>query len=444
MTAPARDPRLPDAGQLGVAVVVPTTWPSPLLKRGLRFMDDEHGVLCSADTRNLIPFLESGRTPPAFQEAGPRRLLAFDPPGVVAAIVTCGGLCPGLNDVIRSLTLTLRHGYGVRRVIGYRYGFAGLADPGGFPPVELTTDLVSEVHAHGGTILASSRGPQDPATMAETLVRDGVSILFCIGGDGTLRGAHAIAVEASSRRLLLAVVGIPKTVDNDLDWVERSFGFATAVEAAARTIRAAHAEARGALNGIGLVKLMGRYAGFIAANATLARPDVNLCLVPEVPFTLDGDGGVLDILADRLTRRRHAVVVVAEGAGQELLAPAHDTDASGNARLGDIGAWLRERLIVGLVARGIHPEVKYLDPSYEIRALPANAYDAAFCLCLGQMAAHAGMAGKTDVVVGYHHRHFTHVPIAVATAERRQLRPDEDVWQRVLGSTGQPACLVGR
>ena len=181
-------PGLPDSDGLTVATVGPTTWPSPLLQRGSQFVDDDHGVLCSSDTRNLIPYIEAGRMPPAFEEAGPRRLLAFDPSDVTAAMVTCGGLCPGLNDVIRSLTLTLRYGYGVRRVLGYRYGFAGLAHPEEPPPLELTADAVTDVHAHGGTILASSRGPQDPATMVDTLVRDGVSILFCIGGDGTLRG----------------------------------------------------------------------------------------------------------------------------------------------------------------------------------------------------------------------------------------------------------------
>ena len=444
MSERAPESNLPDPDDLTVTTVGPCTWPSPLLQRDLGFVDDDHGVLCSSDTRNLARYLEAGRLPPAFEEAGPRRLLAFDPPQVTAAVVTCGGLCPGLNDVIRSLTLTLLYGYGVRRVIGYRYGFAGLADAETFVPLELTPGAVTDVHSYGGTILASSRGPQDPELMVDTLLRDGVSILFCIGGDGTLRGASAIAAEAERRGARIAVVGVPKTIDNDLDWVERSFGFATAVEAAARTILAAHAEARGALNGIGLVKLMGRYSGFIAANATLARPDVNLCLIPEVPFTLEGDGGVFDVLAARLTQRHHAVVVVAEGAGQELLPPADMTDASGNARLADIGTWLRNKFVTGLSARGIRPDVKYLDPSYEIRALPANAYDAAFCLSLGQMAAHAGMSGKSDVVVGYHHRHFTHLPIAVATAERRQLRPDHDLWQRVLQSTGQPGRLIGR
>jgi 6-phosphofructokinase 1 len=440
----APEPELPEPDDLAVATVGEARWPSPYVDRDVSFVEDDHGVLCSADTRNLKRYMDTGRTPPAFQEAGPRRALAFDPPTVTAGIVTCGGLCPGLNDVIRSVTLTLLYGYGIRRVLGYRYGFAGLANPDEFAPLVLTPPVVTDAHAHGGTILASSRGPQDPVAMVDTLVRDEVSVLFCIGGDGTLRSAAAIDAEAHRRGVPIAVIGVPKTIDNDLDWVERSFGFATAVEAAARTILAAHAEARGAMNGIGLVKLMGRHCGFIAAHATLARPDVNLCLIPEVPFTLDGEGGVLDVLADRLARRRHAVVVVAEGAGQELVPRSEATDASGNVRLADIGSWLRDALVDGLTARGIRPEVKYLDPSYEIRALPANAYDAAFCLSLGQVAAHAGMAGKTNTVVGYHHRHFTHVPIDVATANRRQLRPDQDVWQRVLQSTGQPARLVGR
>jgi 6-phosphofructokinase 1 len=435
---------LPGSDDVLVASLGGERWPSPLHGRGLEMVGDDHGVLCSSDTRSVVGFAERSERPPAFEEAGPRRTLAFDPESVTAGVVTCGGLCPGTNDVIRSLTLTLLHGYRVRRVVGYRYGFAGLAAPSEHPPLELTPERVRDVHAHGGTMLGSSRGPQDPAVMIDTLIRDDVSILFCIGGDGTLRGASAIAAEVRRGGHRIAVIGVPKTIDNDLDWVERSFGFATAVEAAAGSIGAAHVEARGALDGIGLVKLMGRHSGFIAANAALARPDVNLCLIPEVPFTLDGDGGVLDVLAERLTRRRHAVVVVAEGAGQDLLEPTRSTDASGNTTLADVGPWLRDRLADGLADRGVRPTIKYLDPSYEIRSLPANAYDAAFCLSLGQMAAHAGMAGKTDVVIGYHQHHFTHLPIDLATRRRKLVRPSDGVWQRVLQSTGQPVDLVGR
>ena len=319
MTPLGRPFGLPDPESLTVATIGAASFPSPLRHRDLQFVDDDHGVLCSSDTRSLMPFLDAGRIPPAFQEAGPRRLLAFDPPEVTAALVTCGGLCPGLNDVIRSITLTLRYGYGVRRILGYRYGYAGLAHPDEFPPRRARRGRrhrCARLRWHHPRHVA---WPPGPSCDGRHPPRDGVSILFCIGGDGTLRGATAIAAEALSRRHRLAVIGVPKTIDNDLDWVERSFGFATAVEAAARTILTAHAEARGAWNGIGLVKLMGRHAGFIAANATLARPDVNLCLVPEVPFTLDGDGGLIDVLFERFGRRHHAVVVVAEGAGQELL-----------------------------------------------------------------------------------------------------------------------------
>ncbi|WP_116998083.1 ATP-dependent 6-phosphofructokinase [Desertimonas flava] len=434
---------LPDHDELLVDTVDTARWPNPLIEHGLEPVEDDHGLLCSSDIRSFAAFVDRGELPPAFEPAGPRRLLGFDPRAVTAGVVTCGGLCPGTNDVIRSLTLTLLHGYGVRRVIGYRYGFAGLADPLRLPPLALTAAAVRDVHLHGGTVLGSSRGPQDPDAMVRTLVHDRVSMLFCIGGDGSVRGASAIV--AAVRRLghRIAVVSVPKTIDNDLDWVDRSFGFATAVDAAARTIGAAHVEARGALDGIGLVKLMGRHSGFIAAHASLARPDVNLCLVPEVPFTLAGDGGVVDVVARRLARRRHAVIVVAEGAGQDLLAPPAATDASGNTKLADVGTWLRDHLRSDLGELGVHADIKYLDPSYEIRSLPANATDAAFCLSLGQMAAHAAMAGKTDVVVGYHQGRFTHLPNDLVTRRRRQVQPTGDLWQRVLQSTGQPLALIG-
>jgi 6-phosphofructokinase 1 len=278
----------------------------------------------------------------------------------------------------------------------------------------------------------------------DTLVRDGVKVLFCVGGDGTLRGASALAAEVARRGLEIAVVGIPKTIDNDLSWVVRSFGFATAVEEATRALQAANTEATGAWNGVGIVKLMGRHSGFIAAHATLASSDVNLCLVPEVPFTLTGTGGVCDLVARRLAERNHAVIAVAEGAGQDLLAdPARGQDKSGNARLGDIGTHLRDTLSAHLSSLGLDHTVKYIDPSYLIRSLPANAFDSEYCGVLGQHAVHAALAGRTDMVVGFWHNHFTHLPIAMATERRLRLDPDRDIWQRVLQATGQPASLVG-
>ena len=281
--------------------------------------------------------------------------------------------------------------------------------------------------------------------MVDTLVKWNVGVLFAIGGDGTLRGASALSQEIARRGLSISVIGVPKTIDNDLEWIDRSFGFATAVEAADNALVAAHAEARGAWNGVGLVKLMGRDSGFIAAHTSLANSDVNFCLVPEVPFQLEGEGGFLHVLEDRLDQKHHAVVVVAEGAGQGIFqSPQHQAyDASGNVRYQDIGIFLREQITRHFARRGKVVTIKYIDPSYIIRGIPANSVDSEYCLLLGQHAVHAGMAGRTDMVVGYWNQHFTHIPINVVVARRKQLDPEGGVWQRVLEATGQPASIAG-
>jgi 6-phosphofructokinase 1 len=432
-------PDLPAAADLTIRRIGEARYPSPLAANGHRFVADDSAVLVTSDPKKMAAYHASGVAPPAFEEAGPRHLLAVDPATARAGIVTCGGLCPGLNDVIRSLTLTLHYSYRVEAVVGYRFGYAGLVPALGFEPLPLTPAAVETIHEYGGTLLGSSRGPQDVAVMVDTLLADRINLLFCVGGDGTLRGASAIAAEAERRSAPLAVIGIPKTIDNDLFWVERSFGFATAVEEAVRAIRSAHAEARGAWNGIGIVKLMGRHAGFIAVHATLASNDVNLCLVPEVPFRLER---VVDALEARLRARHHAVVVVAEGAGQELVTGADPgVDPSGNRRLADIGTHLRDALGPALAHRGVEPTIKYIDPSYLIRSVRANAVDAEFCLALGQEAAHAALSGRTDAVIGYWHNHATHVPIALATGGRRHVDTEREDWRRVLQTTGQPATL---
>jgi 6-phosphofructokinase 1 len=412
-----------------------TPFPSPRIVREERFVDEGARVLVCSTTDELEPFLASGETPPSFERAGPRRNLAFDPTELRCGVVSCGGLCPGINDVIRSVVLTLTHGYGVRTIVGFRYGYAGLAGGEGPDPIALTPELVEPIHRLGGTRLGSSRGPQPIATMVERVRRLGIGLLFAIGGDGTLRGASALARALAPYGV--GVVAIPKTIDNDLDWIERSFGFATAVEEAGRALTAAHTEARGAYNGLGLLKLMGRHSGFITAHATLATGDGNFCLVPEVPFALHGKGGFFDELEVRLALRHHAVVAVAEGAGQELFADDLGSDASGNKRLGDIGVLLRDEIRRYFSERGTELTLKYIDPSYMIRSLPANAIDSEYCLALGQHAVHAGMAGRTDVMIGFWNRHFTHVPIALATRSRKRIDPRGALWQRVTGATGQ-------
>ena len=411
--------------------------PSPM--KGVHFVTDDEKVLYHGKLQELESYLRDGKAPPHFEMAGPREKIYFDPSKLKCGIVTCGGLCPGINDVIRAVVLSLHYHYGVRTVFGFRYGYEGLTYRYGHEPLELTPAVVDDLHQQGGTLLGSSRGPQQVSEMVDTLEQMNIGLLFTIGGDGTLRGAQGIAEEIGRRGLRIGVIGIPKTIDNDISYIQQTFGFETAVSEATEAIYSAHAEAAGARNGVGLVKLMGRHSGFIAAFATLANSDVNYCLVPEVRFTLDA---FLQALKKRLEGRRHAVVVAAEGAGQDLLEANAERDASGNIRLGDIGTFLRDQISDYFKKAGMEVSVKYIDPSYTIRSMPANPHDSAFCLILGHNAVHAGMAGRTGMVVGNWRGEFTHVPIAAAVSRRKQIDPRGKLWTGVVSTTGQPRELV--
>jgi 6-phosphofructokinase 1 len=374
-----------------------------------------------------------------FQRAGPRERIFFDPTRARAAIVTCGGVCPGLNNVIRSVVLGLRWHYGVQSILGVRYGYEGLNPHTGLPPIELTAELVSEIHEAGGTIIGTSRGPQEAEVMLEWLRRNQVNMLFAVGGDGTQRGALALSRAAQSAGYPLAVVGIPKTIDNDIQYLSRSFGFSTAVEAACAVIDAAHNEARAVVNGVGLVKLMGRDSGFIAAGAALASGDVNYCLIPEQPFALEGSRGLLEVLRQRLALRQHAVIVVAEGAGQNLIPEtARQRDASGNIVHADIGVFLRDRIREHFRVERVPINVRYIDPSYTIRGLAANTEDAILCDALARDAVHAAFAGRTGLIVGTVHNRSVHVPTEMATETRKKVDLSGEMWKSVLASTGQP------
>ena len=411
--------------------------PSPM--SGIEFVSDEEHVLFHSDLREIETFQNQGKTPPCFETAGAREKIYFDASKLKCAIVTCGGLCPGLNDVIRAIVMGLFYHYGVKTVFGFRYGYEGLSYRYGHTPFELDPDMVEDIHKQGGTILGTSRGPQDISEMVDTLERMNVGILFAIGGDGTLRGAQAISEEIGRRGEKIGVIGIPKTIDNDISYVEVSFGFETAVAESRTAIYSAHTEATGARNGVGLVKLMGRQAGFIAAYAALANNDVNFCLVPEVRFTLEA---FLKALKQRLEKRGHAVIVVGEGAGQDLLGVSGERDASGNIRLGDIGVFLRDCIKNYFKEAEMQVDLKYIDPSYTIRSMPANPRDSAFCLLLGHNAVHAGMTGRTNMVVGFWKNQFTHVPIPLAVSKRKQIDPDGRFWSNVLSCTGQPREMI--
>lgn len=374
-----------------------------------------------------------------FEVAGPRARIFFDPEQTRAGIVTCGGLCPGLNNVIRSLYLELHFAYGIKEVLGFRGGYQGLDPEKGMKPLVLTTEIVDSIHKEGGTLLGTSRGPVDIGLAVDNLIRLKINILFTVGGDGTQRGGNELFLEAQKRGYPLSVVGIPKTIDNDVPFVTRTFGYTTAVEEAGKVLTRAHTEARSVENGIALVKLMGRNAGFIAAGATVACQDVNFTLVPEVPFKLHGPRGFLAVLRERILDRSHALVVVAEGAGQDLIKDAEiKRDASGNIKVKDIGLFMREEIVKYFKAEMIPATMRYIDPSYLVRSSPANAEDSILCDLFARNAVHAAMAGKTGLVIGFIHSSFIHVPITLLTSRTKSMEPDSLAWKAALASTGQP------
>ncbi len=411
-------------------------------------LDDLHAMTCVDDSARILlenrrdRLVEAGcdiRDMPAFEMAGPRKKIYFDPSKLHAGIVTCGGLCPGLNDVIRSLVMELHYRYGVRKISGFRYGYQGFIPSYGHEPLELTPELVEPIHETGGTILGTSRGRQDYGRIVDCLQQMGVNILFVIGGDGTQRGAMHIADVAAERGLKISFVGIPKTIDNDILYIDKSFGFETAFSVATHAVLCAHTEAVSAVNGVGLVKLMGRDSGSIACHTTLATSHPNIVLIPEIPFKLAGDGGLLNYLTERLKRRRHACIVVAEGAGQDLMKDQNlGTDASGNARFKDIGEFLQQKFTEHLSGLGMDHTVKYIDPSYIIRSVPATPKDSLYCLRLAQGAVHAAMSGRTEMVIGRWRESFVHVPMKIITSGKKYVDPDGDLWHSVLEATGQP------
>jgi 6-phosphofructokinase 1 len=402
------------------------------------FIQDADKILID-DTFDYLRSLGPGEEPQAFEMAGPRERIYFDPSKVHCAIATCGGLCPGTNDVIRAIVLELHFLYGVRHIYGVRYGLRGFIPHYGLELLELNPEAVANIHTFGGTILGTSRGPQDTGEIVDALERIDLRILFLIGGDGTLRAAYDIYQEITRRELRISVIVIPKTIDNDIPLVSRSFGFDTAVEQATSSILAAHTEAVGSPNGIGLVKLMGRYSGFIAAHATLALREVNFVLIPEADFDIDGEYGLLVELEQRLRERQHALILVGEGAGQKFFREQDlIRDASGNIKPGDIGLFLQERIQEYFLQKEMEVNLKYIDPSYLIRSMPANYNDRIYCGFLGQNAVHAGMAGKTGMLVSRWHGHYVHIPIQAAAGGRQEMELNSPLWRSVVESTGQP------
>jgi 6-phosphofructokinase 1 len=422
---------------------------TPVQKRadgtdGISYVTDHDRVVIEIDDRRITRMVNEGQNLSSFELAGPRRQIFFDPSKLKCALVSCGGLCPGLNDIIRSIVLELHYGYGVRNIFGIRYGLQGFIAGYGHDLIDLTPENVTNIHDRGGTVLGSSRGPQDIDEIIDSLERMNIGLLFMIGGDGTLTAAGRIAETILDRGLKIGVVGVPKTIDNDIHMVSRSFGFDSAVDVATKAIISANNEAEGYPNGIGLIKLMGRHAGFISATAVLAQQDVNFVLIPEVDFDLDGPRGLFAALEKRLVERKHAVIVVAEGAGQKFFAEDNnERDASGNIKLRDIGVFLKKAIGAHFASKNIEISIKYIDPSYMIRSLPANANDRVFCNFLGRNAVHAGMAGKTSMLVGHWNDQFVHVPMGLSAGKRKTVKPTGSLWRSTLEATGQGTLKNG-
>lgn len=413
---------------------------SPFKDKRQHFFYDDNGVICRVHTKDFEPGSSVDEIK-YFQRAGAREKIYFKPSAVTVGVVTCGGICPGLNDVIRAVTFCALEGYGVKRVLGFQYGYEGLVAKYFHPPIELDTVNTDEIHEKGGTILKSSRGPQDTKEMVYTLCHYKVDILIIIGGDGTLRGARDIQEEIKAQGLKIAIIGVPKTIDNDIGTIERSFGFQTAVQGAWNVVNGAHAEAKAYRHGVGLVKLMGRESGWIATSTSTSNSNVNFCLIPEVSFDLTGPNGFFEHLRRRLELKDHAVVVVAEGAGQNLIPHADAKDKSGNTKLADFGTFLRDEMYRWFAEKKCDINVKYFDPSYSIRSTPANAADSEYCLALGYNAMHAAMAGKTGMVVGLHNHRLVHLPISMI-GTRKRVDPNGWIWQAALQTTRQPARMV--
>ncbi len=403
------------------------------------FIDDAEKVLIDTTLNSILNHAKKKKEPPSFERAGARKKIFFDPSKTKCGVVTCGGLCPGVNDVIRNIVLELHYMYGVENIYGIPYGLQGFIPEYKHSFIELTPSFVEHIHEFGGTVLGSSRGAQDISAIVDAIERVNMNVVFFIGGDGTLKAASAVAREALDRGFKCSIIGIPKTIDNDINFVSKTFGFDTAVEEARSVIQCAHVEAKGAPFGIGMVKLMGRDSGFIAANAALASRDANFVLVPEDDFDLEGDQGFLASLEKRLKARGHAVIVVAEGAGQKYFENRPERkDASGNIKKGDIGLLLKEKIEEYFLPKKLLINLKYIDPSYVIRSVPANAADSIFCGFLAQMAVHAGMSGKTDMLIGLWNNMYVHIPIELSVKSRKKIDIEGPLWMSVKESTGQP------
>lgn len=361
----------------------------------------------------------------------------WDPADVRAAIVTCGGLCPGLNSIIREVTMCLWHQYGVRHITGIQFGYNGLSNPELYAPKHLGPKAVREIHMKGGSVLKAGRGGLEAERICDNLEKMGVNMLFVVGGDGTQAAGNLLYEEARRRNLQLSIVGVPKSIDNDILFFDKTFGFDTAVSAACNVIRNGWVEATSCEKGVGIVKLMGRDAGFVCMDAALSSTIVDLCLIPEVSVKMED---IMDHIDETLQRKNFMVIAVAEGAGQEHVATGK-VDATGHTIYGDIGTHLRDSVNKHLKPSG--GRCFYIDPSYIIRSVPIDPNDHVYCSRLARDAVHSAMRGYTGVVVGPIHNVICMIPMQLIASGKRHVPTKSSNWQACVQVCNMPKALSG-
>jgi len=411
----------------------------------LQIWKDDSSWICSG------PWVHAQDTPPTehlqFLRAGPRKSLYWDPKKTKAAIVNCGGLCPGLNSVIRELVMSLDM-YGCKDIYGIVGGYKGVMEPEKW--LKLTPKYVEEMHVKGGSFLVSDRGNPPHLDMAKMYQKHGINQVYIIGGDGTAKGAMQTYEQMLGPRpgkgykgvdLMQAIdhgcsmCSIPKTIDNDIPVLDFTFGFHTAVAKAVEAIDTAYTEATCNANCMGLVKLMGRHAGFIAMYACIAARHVDLCLISEMDVDMEE---VKKYIAEKMKTQKYCTVVIAEGLGDTLI-QGGGVDAGGNKTLADVGPWFKKQIEAHMKATGAPFTCKYIDPSYIIRAAPPDAFDSVYCSNLAQSAVHGCFAGYTGFCVGKYANHYAMLPIDEITSRKSRTVNVRGRWfSRLMFTTKQP------
>lgn len=472
--------------------------PLPIEVRG---DDRDEGARIVVDARRKYHDPLEGITPAAWNltmpEAGPRRYVSYPQKNQLkVGILVSGGIAPGINAVISGI-IARHHAYQAwsqkinknyaLEILGYSEALKGLLHAGR-PAVPLDLKTVREAVNHGGSILPTARADElldleDPKQrdgaldkVTSRLINQQIDILYIIGGDGSMRAAHAISCRARRNPINeLSVIGIPKTMDNDILWVWQSFGFLSAVEFAKQAILQLHTEVMSNPR-LCVIQLFGSDSGFVVSHAALASGVCDAVLIPEVNFTLKQLSGYIRY---RLQDRPHsdkpyggivalaetaipldwreyvsATAEVADGSEKVILTPeelrAIETFESHGRRVhGQTPDALRSgglRLVSQILQREIRKlgdrwssyRVFTNEPRHLIRSIEPSVSDVIFAQRLGTLAVDNAMAGYHDFMISQWLTEYVLVPLKLVVLGRKRVPEHGIFWKSVRASTGQP------